>query len=164
MTYRMVRFCLSPGGFVDLVYRGGTDTSLPLAFWLKPVSNFGLLAMTGFTNSSLLLTMHPRLVPYRGLLSVMPSASRLRCVGYIVRRASDHLLIACLRSLRLKVQLVCLMALSVISNNHHCDFVSRSSIHPFLPITFQRSWPRHWPPPRMKICWIFAKTVSWSST
>jgi Phage integrase, N-terminal SAM-like domain len=29
------------------------------------------------------------------------------------------------------------MALSVISNNHHCDFVSRSSIRPFFPITFQ---------------------------
>jgi hypothetical protein len=133
----MFRFCLSPGGFVDLVYRGGNDTSLPLAFWLKPVSNFGLLAMTGFINSSLLLTMQPRLVPYRVLLSVMPSASRLQRVGYIVRRASDHLLVACLRSLRLKAQPVCLMALLVISNNHHCDFMSRSSIHPFFPITFQ---------------------------
>jgi hypothetical protein len=133
----MFRFCLSPGGFVDLVYREENDTSIPLAFWLKPVSNFGLLVMTGFINSSLMLTMHPRLVPYRVLLSVMPSASRLRRVGYIVRRASDHILVACLRSLRLKVQPVCLMALSVISNNHHCDFVSRSSIHPFFPITFQ---------------------------
>jgi hypothetical protein len=67
--------------------------------------------------------MHPRLVPYRVLLSDMPSASRLRRVGYIVRRASDHFLVACLRSLRLKVQPVCLML--IISNNHHCDFVSR---------------------------------------
>jgi hypothetical protein len=117
------RFSLSPGGIVDLVYRPVIDTSIPLAFWLKPVSNLGLSYITRFINCSHMLTMHPRLVPYRVLLSVMPSASRLRRVGYIVRRASDHILVACLRSLRLKVQPVCLMV-SVISNDHHCDFVS----------------------------------------
>src|ERR671936_548744 len=72
-----------------------------------------------------MLTMHPRLVPYRVLLSDMPSASRLRRVGYIVHRASDHRVttVACLRSLRLKVQPVCLIT-SVIPNDHLCDFVS----------------------------------------
>jgi hypothetical protein len=75
-----------------------------------------------------MLTMHPRLVPYRVLLSDIPSASRLRRVGYIVHRASDHILVACLCSLRLKVQLVCFMTL-VISNNHHCDLVSRVDFH-----------------------------------
>ena len=108
-----------------------------LPFGSSLSATFGLFMFTRFIDSSHVLTMHPRLVPYRVLLSDIPSASRLRCVGYIVRRASDHLLVACLRSLRLKVQPVCLMALSVISNNHHCDFVSRSSIHPFFPITFQ---------------------------
>jgi hypothetical protein len=57
--------------------------------------------------------MYPRLVPYRVLLSDIPFASRLRRVGYIVRRASDHFLVACLRSLRLKVQPVCLMNISI---------------------------------------------------
>ena len=73
------------------------------------------------------LTMHSRLAPYRVLLSEMPFTSWFRCVGCIVRRASDHCVttVACLRSLRLKVQPVCLMT-SVISNNHHCDFVSHS--------------------------------------
>ena len=113
--------------FINLVYRETSDTSIPLAFWPKPFSNFGLLVLTRFINCSHVLTMHPRLVPYRVLLSDMPSASRLRRVGYIVRRASDHCVttVACLRSLRLKVQPVCLMTL-VLSNNHHCNFVSQS--------------------------------------
>ena len=107
----MFRFCLSPGGFIDLVYRETNGTSIPLAFWPKPISNLGLLVLTGFINSSLPLTLHPRLAPYRVLLSDIPSASRLRRVGCIVRRASDHCVTtaACLRSLQLKVQPVCLM-------------------------------------------------------
>jgi hypothetical protein len=67
--------------------------------------------------------MHSRLVPYQVLLLEIPFASQLRRVGYIVSRASDPILVACLRSLRLKVQPVCLMTLSAISNNHQCDFV-----------------------------------------
>jgi hypothetical protein len=102
-----------------------------LPFWPKPISNLDLLVLARFINSSLPLTMHPRLVPYQVLLSDIPFASRLRRVGYIVRRASDHCVttVACLRSLRLKVQPVCLMTF-VISNNHHCNFVSQSPKNP----------------------------------
>ena len=117
------------------MYRETSDTSIPLAFWPKPFSNFGLLVLTRFINCSHVLTMHPRLVPYRVLLSDMPSASRLRRVGYIVHRASDHRVttVACLRSLRLKIQPVCLM-MSVISNDHLCDFVSHDrDVHQLEP-------------------------------
>ena len=116
----------SPVDLLTLCIELKTIHPYHLPFWPKPISNFGLFCVTGFINSSLMLTMHPRLVPYRVLLSDMPFASRLRRVGYIVRRASDHFLVACLRSLRLKVQPVCLMTL-FISNNLHCDFVSHIS-------------------------------------
>jgi hypothetical protein len=66
------------------------------------------------------------------LLLEIPFASQLRRVGYIVSRASDHILVACLRSLRLKIQPVCLMTLA-ISNNHHCDFVSQGLKNPRFP-------------------------------
>jgi hypothetical protein len=138
MTYRVVRFCLFPGGFIDLVYRESNDTPLPLAFWPKPISKLGLLILTRFIDNSHVLTMHPRLVPYRVLLLDIPFASRLRRVGYIVRRASDHILVACLRSLRLKVQPVCLMTV-VISNNPHCDFVSHTSL--YLPTSLSPQRP-----------------------
>jgi hypothetical protein len=35
-----------------------------LAFWLKPNSAFGLLTMTTFISSSLLLTILPNLAPH----------------------------------------------------------------------------------------------------
>ena len=125
----MFRFCLFPGGFVDLVYRNLYDTSIPLAFLAQAYQQLWLVRSHGVVNSSLVLTMHPRLVPYQVLLLDIPFASRLRRVGYIVRRASDHRVttVACLRSLRLKVQPVCLTTL-VISNNHHCDFVSHQAL------------------------------------
>ena len=150
------------------MYRGSNDTSLPLAFWPKPISNFGLFKVTGFINSSRPLTMYPRLVPYRVLLSDIPFASRLRRVGYVICRASDHRVttVACLRSLRLKVQPVCLTTL-VISNNHHCDFVSHTSAFSWfseLSIMLSSCLPR--PGARQHIQpitgwpWLFAPSYS----
>ncbi|EFN7713804.1 hypothetical protein EGX71_26610 [Escherichia coli] len=53
-TYKeWVRFCLSAGGVVVHVFPLRTGIALPLTFWCKPVSIFGLFHVTTFNDSSL---------------------------------------------------------------------------------------------------------------
>ena len=122
----MFRFCLFPGGFVDLVYRTENDTSLPLAFLAQAYQQLRLVLRNGVYQQFTYVNHAPKASPVPSVALRYAVCLTAPACGYIVPRASDHFLVACLRSLRLKVQPVCLMTL-FISNNLHCDFVSHIS-------------------------------------
>ena len=52
-----VRSCLSAGGIIGCVTRVMSVLSIPLAFWLKPISTLGLSILTTFINSSHLFSI-----------------------------------------------------------------------------------------------------------
>ncbi len=54
---RWVRSRLFAGGRLVCVERQGSSATRPHAFWLKPISVFGLLDLTTFNSGSLALTL-----------------------------------------------------------------------------------------------------------
>ena len=62
---RWVSVCLSAGGIIDYVERLTNTLSVPLAFWPRPNSIFGLSNITTFNNSSHMLRIPPFLAPIR---------------------------------------------------------------------------------------------------
>ena len=76
---------LFPPGVLCAHDRGTSETLYPLvAFWLKPVSIFGLLTITTFNESSLMLAMPSTLAPIRLMLA--GTASPHGCVPVLHRR------------------------------------------------------------------------------
>ena len=87
-----VRGCLFAGGIVGCVTRVRSVLSLPLAFWLKPISTLGLSILTTFINRSLPFPIPSFLAPYRVGAPGVDVLSRF-CLhpygaGFVVLRAS----------------------------------------------------------------------------
>ncbi|CDH44475.1 hypothetical protein BN874_1690003 [Candidatus Contendobacter odensis Run_B_J11] len=73
----------------------------PLAFWLKPISIFGLFSVTEFINSSFVLALPLSLAPFRIMLadslcphrfSLTPFEDGLHCpASFIPSRCQDRM-------------------------------------------------------------------------
>ena len=62
--HEQFRFCLFAGSRIVRVPRQLNGASDCMPFWPKPVSAFGLFAVTAFISNSHALTMLPNLVPH----------------------------------------------------------------------------------------------------
>jgi len=89
---RWVSVCLFAGGIVDRVGQQRTIPSIPLTFWFRPVSIFGLSLITTFISNSHMLRIPSFLAPIRPDAARVEFASRLplpaEAEGFIVTRAS----------------------------------------------------------------------------
>ena len=74
---RWVSVCLSAGGIIDRVRQNQTASSIPLTFWFRPSSIFGLLSITTFISSSHMLRIPSFLAPIRPDAARVEFASRL---------------------------------------------------------------------------------------
>ena len=73
---RWVRACLSAGGVLECVEKIKSPLFIPLTFWFKPHSTFGLSSMTTFISSSLMLPIPSFLAPLRLSAARIELASR----------------------------------------------------------------------------------------
>jgi hypothetical protein len=79
---RWVSICLSAGGIIDYMKRLRNTPTIPLAFWPKPVSIFGLSKITTFINSSHMLRIPSFLAPIRVDAPRVEALSRVSLLAY----------------------------------------------------------------------------------
>ena len=114
--HEQFRFCLFAGSRVVRVPRQLNGASDCVPFWPKPVSAFGLFAVTAFISNSNVLTMLPNLAPHPPRRWQKAPHSRERSAvqrtGYVVPVASHQVVTnsACTGRLRLTEQPVPLLA------------------------------------------------------
>ena len=77
-----VSVCLSAGGIIDYMKRLRNTPTIPLAFWPKPVSIFGLSKITTFINSSHMLRIPSFLAPIRVDAPRVEVLSRVSLLAY----------------------------------------------------------------------------------
>jgi hypothetical protein len=79
LPYRWLRCCLFAGGACVCVSEAKNLSTCPLAFWLKPISAFGLSLITTFSNSSPRFTLPSILAPDHFDASSRNFLSRFGC-------------------------------------------------------------------------------------